>query len=255
VNVARTKFVCGNWKMHKTVAESLALVKELAAGLGDAAGKVQVAVAPPFTAIHAVAQSLRGTAIEVSGQDVFWEVQGAFTGEVSAPMLAEAGCRHGIVGHSERRQYFGETDETVRRKTAALLQAGLAPIVCVGELLAEREAGRTLEIVDRQVRQGLAGLSAEQLARITIAYEPVWAIGTGKTATTAQAQEVHAAIRKILRELGGAVADEMRIQYGGSVKPDNARELMSQPDVDGALVGGASLKAPDFLAIVKGALR
>ncbi len=253
--MARTKFVCGNWKMHKTVAESVALVKELAAGLGDAAGKVQVAVAPPFTAVHAVALAVKGTAIEVSGQDVFWEVQGAFTGEVSAPMLAEAGCRHGIVGHSERRQYFGETDETVRKKTGALLQAGLSPIVCVGETLAEREAGRTIEVVDRQVRQGLAGLSAEQLGKITVAYEPVWAIGTGRTATTAQAQEVHAAIRKILRELGGAVADAMRIQYGGSVKPDNARELMSQPDVDGALVGGASLKAPDFLAIVKGALR
>jgi triosephosphate isomerase len=254
VNVARTKFVCGNWKMNKTVAESVALVQELAKELGQAAGKVQVAVAPPFTAIQAVARALQGTAIEVSGQDLFWEAQGAFTGEVSAGMLAEAGCRHGIVGHSERRQYFGETDETVRKKAAALLRAGLAPIVCVGEMLAEREAGRTLDVVDRQVRQGLAGFSAQELARITIAYEPVWAIGTGKTATTAQAQEVHAAIRKILRDLGGAVADGMRIQYGGSVKPDNARELMSQPDVDGALVGGASLKAPDFLAIVKGAL-
>jgi len=253
--VARTKFVCGNWKMHKSVKEAVALVKELAAGLGDAAGKVQVAVAPPFTAVHPVAQALAGTAIEVSGQDVHWEVQGAFTGEVAAPMLAEAGCKHGIVGHSERRQFFGETDETVRKKTVALLAAGLSPIVCVGELLAEREAGKTLEVVDRQVRQGLAGLTGEQLAKVTIAYEPVWAIGTGKTATTAQAQEVHAAIRKILRELGGAVADVMRIQYGGSVKPDNAKELMSQPDVDGALVGGASLKAPDFLAIVKGALR
>ncbi len=253
--MARTKFVCGNWKMHKSVQEAVALVKELAAGVGDAAGKVQVAVAPPFTAIHAVAQAVRGTAIEVSGQDVYWEVQGAFTGEISAAMLAEAGCKHGIVGHSERRQFFGETDETVRKKTAALLAAGLAPIVCVGETLAEREANRTLEVVDRQVRQGLAGLGAEQLGKITIAYEPVWAIGTGKTATTAQAQEVHAAIRKILRELGGAVADAMRIQYGGSVKPDNAKELLSQPDVDGALVGGASLKAPDFLAIVKGALR
>jgi triosephosphate isomerase len=153
VNVARTKFVCGNWKMHKTVAEAVALVKDLAAGLGDAAGKVQVAVAPPFTAIHAVAQALKGTALEVSGQDVFWEVQGAFTGQVSAPMLAEVGCRHGIVGHSERRQLFGETDEGVRKKTAALLAAGLSPIVCVGETLAEREAGRTLEVVDRQVRQ------------------------------------------------------------------------------------------------------
>jgi len=253
--VARTKFVCGNWKMHKTVAESLALVKELVAGLSEAAGKVQVAVAPPFTALHPVAQALRGSALEVSGQDVFWEAQGAFTGEVSATMLAEAGCRHGIVGHSERRQLFGETDEGVRKKAAALLAAGLSPIVCVGETLAEREAGRTLEVVERQVRKGLAGFGAEQLGRITVAYEPVWAIGTGKTATTAQAQEVHAAIRGILRQLGGAAADAMRIQYGGSVKPDNARELMSQPDVDGALVGGASLKAKDFLAIVKGALR
>jgi triosephosphate isomerase len=253
--MVRTKFVCGNWKMHKTVAESVALVKELAGVIGEVAGKVQVAVAPPFTAIHAVAQAAAGTAIEVSGQDVFWEVQGAFTGEVAAPMLAEAGCRHGIVGHSERRQYFGETDESVKKKAAALLAAGLCPIVCVGETLAEREAGRTLEVVDRQVRQGLAGFPGEQLAKVTIAYEPIWAIGTGKTATTAQAQEVHAAIRKILRELGGAVAERMRIQYGGSVKPENAGELMSQPDVDGALVGGASLKAKDFLAILKGAFR
>ena len=253
--MARKKFVCGNWKMHKTVAESLALVKELAQGLGEAAGQVQVAVAPPFTALYPVAQALAGSAIEVSGQDVFWEVQGAFTGEVAAPMLAEAGCRHGIVGHSERRQFFGETDENVAKKTSALLKAGLSPIVCVGELLAEREAGKTMEVVDRQVRQGLKGISVADLARITVAYEPVWAIGTGKTASTAQAQEVHAAIRKILRELGGAVAESMRIQYGGSVKPDNAKELMSQPDVDGALVGGAALKAPDFLAIVRGALR
>jgi len=253
--VARTKFVCGNWKMHKTVAEAVALSKEISGGLGEAAGKLQVAVAPPFTALQAVAQALRGTKVEVSSQDVFWEVQGAFTGEVSATMLAEAGCRHGIVGHSERRQYFGETDEAVRKKAAALLAAGLSPIVCVGETLTEREAGRTLEVVNRQVRQGLLGFSSDQLARITVAYEPVWAIGTGKTATTAQAQEVHAAIRKILQELGGRVAEGMRIQYGGSVKPDNARDLLSQPDVDGALVGGASLKAPDFLAIVRGALR
>jgi triosephosphate isomerase (TIM) len=255
VNVARTKFVCGNWKLNKTVAEAVALVKDVAAGLGEAAGKVQVAVAPPFTALHAAAQAARGTPVEVSGQDVYWEKSGAFTGEVSAPMLADVGCKHGIVGHSERRQYFGETDESVRKKALALLDAGLLPIVCVGETLAEREAGKTMEVVGRQVRQGLAGFGAEQLGKVTLAYEPVWAIGTGKTATTAQAQEVHAAIRQILRELGGAVADAMRIQYGGSVKPDNAKELLSQPDVDGALVGGASLKAADFLAIVKGALR
>jgi len=254
--VARRKFVCGNWKMHRTVAEAVALAREVAAGLAEASGgKVQAAVAPPFTALQAVAGALAGTGLEVAAQDVHWEVQGAFTGEVSAPMLAEAGCRHGIVGHSERRQLFGETDETVNRKVGALLAANLLPIVCVGETLAEREAGKTLAVVDRQVRGALAGLPAAALAALTVAYEPVWAIGTGKTATSAQAQEVHAAIRKILRELGGPVADQIRIQYGGSVKPDNAAELMSQPDVDGALVGGASLKAKDFLAIVKGALR
>jgi triosephosphate isomerase len=254
--VARRKFVCGNWKMHRTVAEAVALAKDVAAGLAQASGgKVQVAVAPPFTAIHAVAAAVRGTGLEVAAQDVHWEAQGAFTGEISAPMLAEAGCKHGIVGHSERRQLFGETDETVRKKVGALLQANVLPIVCVGETLAEREEGKTLSVVERQVRGALAGIPSSALAAITVAYEPVWAIGTGKTASTAQAQEVHAAIRKILRELGGEAADAIRIQYGGSVKPDNAAELMSQPDVDGALVGGASLKAGDFLAIVKGALR
>jgi triosephosphate isomerase len=253
--VARTKFVCGNWKMHKTSGEARDLVRALVGLAAPLAGKVQVAVAPPFTALFAAREALSGSAVELAAQDVHWEKQGAFTGAVSAPMLADAGCRHGIVGHSERRQLFGETDETVRKKVGALLAAGIRPIVCVGELLAEREAGKTMEVVGRQVRLGLAGLGAEQLAKLTIAYEPVWAIGTGKTATTAQAQEVHAAIRQILRELGGAVADAIRIQYGGSVKPDNARELLSQPDVDGALVGGASLKAADFLAIVKGALR
>ena len=256
--MARKKFVCGNWKMHKTVAEATALVKELAEGLaasGDAA-RVKVGVAPTFTALPAVGQALRGTGLELAAQNVHWEAQGAFTGEISAGMLADVGVRHGIVGHSERRQLFGETDASVRRKVGALLGAGLRPIVCVGETLAEREAGKTLEVVGRQVRAALADLPAEPLAALTLAYEPVWAIGTGKTATTAQAQEVHAAIRAILRELGGAgVADAIRIQYGGSVKPENAAELMSQPDVDGALVGGASLKAKDFLAIVKGALR
>jgi triosephosphate isomerase len=170
-------------------------------------------------------------------------------------MLADVGCKHCIVGHSERRQLFGETDEAVRKKVGALLSAGLRPIVCVGETLVEREAGKTLEVVGRQVRGALAGLPSAALAPITLAYEPVWAIGTGKTATAAQAQEVHAAIRAILRELGGSMGDQLRIQYGGSVKPENAAELMSQPDVDGALVGGASLKAKDFLAIVKGATR
>jgi triosephosphate isomerase len=254
--MARRKFVCGNWKMHKTAGEAISLATELVAGLSGAAGNVQVAVAPPFTALHAVAQALvRGGPVELAAQDVHWERQGAFTGAISAPMLVDACCTHCIVGHSERRQLFGETDETVRKKVAALLQARIHPIVCVGETLAERESHRTLEVVDRQVRGGLAGLPPEVLAEVTVAYEPVWAIGTGKTATAAQAQEVHASVRAILRELAGGVADQIRIQYGGSVKPDNAAELMSQPDVDGALVGGASLKANEFLAIVKGALR
>ncbi len=254
--MARRKFVCGNWKMHKTAGEAAALVKELAAGIAEASGgKVQVAVAPTFTALAAVAEAIRGTAIELAAQDVHWESQGAFTGEISAAMLADLGVKHGIVGHSERRQLFGETDEGVRKKAVALLGAGLLPIVCVGETLAEREAGKTLEVVSRQVKGALSGLDAGQLARLTIAYEPVWAIGTGKTATTAQAQEVHAAIRGLLRQLGGAAADAVRIQYGGSVKPDNAAELLAQADVDGALVGGASLKADDFSKIVKGAIR
>ena len=252
--MTRQKFVCGNWKLHRTVAESTSLAKELAAGLaGD--DRVQVAVAPVFTSLPAVAQALAGSPIQLAAQDVHWENQGAFTGEVSAPLLADVGVKHVIVGHSERRQYFGETDETVRKKVGAVLAAGLRPIVCVGETLAEREAGQTLAVVGRQVRGGLAGLPSSTLAAVTLAYEPVWAIGTGKTATTAQAQEVHAAIRAVLRELGGTVADSIRIQYGGSVKPENAAELMSQADVDGALVGGASLKAKDFIAIVKGALR
>jgi triosephosphate isomerase len=253
--MARTKFVCGNWKMHRTAGEARALVRELAPLLEPARGKVQVAVAPPFTALAAVAEAVGGAGIELAAQDVHWEAQGAFTGEVSAAMLKDVGARHCIVGHSERRQLFGETDESVAKKARALLAAGVLPIVCVGETLAEREANRTMAVVERQVRAALGGLPGADLARLTVAYEPVWAIGTGKTATTAQAQEVHAAIRALLRELGGGAADEVRIQYGGSVKPDNAADLMAQPDVDGALVGGASLKAEDFSQIVKGALR
>jgi triosephosphate isomerase len=254
VTVARRKFVCGNWKMHKTSAEARELVRALAPLLEGAKG-VQVAVAPPFTALAATTEALRGTGIELAAQDVHWESQGAWTGEISAPMLAELGVRHGIVGHSERRQFFGESDGSVQKKARALVQAGLHPIVCVGETLAERESGETMLVVSRQLRGALTGLTPQDLAKVTVAYEPVWAIGTGRTATTAQAQEVHAFIRGLLRELGGAVADEVRIQYGGSVKPENAAELMAQPDVDGALVGGASLKADDFSRIVKGAIR
>ncbi|OFX24038.1 MAG: triose-phosphate isomerase [Anaeromyxobacter sp. RBG_16_69_14] len=253
--MARVKFVCGNWKMYKTTGEARELVRALAPLVEGMGGKVQVAVAPPFTALAAVAEALRGTPIDLAAQNVHREAQGAFTGEISAGMLADLGVKHCIVGHSERRQLFGETDEGVREKVVVLFKAGLLPIVCVGETLQEREAGQTLAIVSRQVKSALQGLPSADVGRLTLAYEPVWAIGTGKTATTAQAQEVHAVIRRLLVELAGGVADEVRIQYGGSVKPDNAAELMGQPDVDGALVGGASLKAPDFSRIVKGALR
>jgi triosephosphate isomerase len=237
--------------MHKTSAEAAALVKELRDRVKTQA---QVAVAPPFTALAAVKTALRGSSIELFAQNCHHEKQGAFTGEVSAPMLAEIGCEGVILGHSERRQYFGETDEGVNRKIRAALETQLHPIVCVGETLQEREANRTWEVVSRQVRGVFAGLGPEQIGRCTVAYEPVWAIGTGKTATTAQAQEVHGQIRGLLRDLAGArIADAVRIQYGGSVKPENAAELLGQPDIDGALVGGASLKAEDFARIIAAA--
>jgi triosephosphate isomerase (TIM) len=246
--MARRRFVCGNWKMHKTVAEAVQLVRDLRERLGEP--RAQVAVAPPFTALAAVKQALQGSPIQLFAQNCHFEKQGAFTGEVSAAMLRDVGCDGVILGHSERRQLFGETDESVARKLKAVLAEGLAPIVCVGETLQERESGRTWDVVSRQMRGALSGLDVQALGRVTIAYEPVWAIGTGRNATAAQAQEVHAQIRALLRELGAAVADSIRIQYGGSVKPDNAAELLSQPDVDGALVGGASLKADDFAKIV-----
>jgi triosephosphate isomerase len=233
--------------MYKTTSEAVALVRELRQRINTQA---QIAVAPPFTALSKVKEALVGSPIHLFAQNCHHEKQGAFTGEVSAPMLAELGCDGVILGHSERRQFFHETDEGVNKKVKAVLEAGLHPIVCVGETLQEREANRTWETVSRQVRGALAGISAEQVAKLTLAYEPVWAIGTGKTATTAQAQEVHGQIRGLLRELAGAAAAEtVRIQYGGSVKPENAAELLSQPDIDGALVGGASLKAEDFARI------
>ena len=249
--MTRRKFICGNWKMFKTTAEAVQLVRELRQRLNT---QVQVGIAPPFTALAPVKSALQGSPIQLYAQNCHAEKQGAFTGEVSAPMLLEVGCDGVILGHSERRQLFGETDEGVNRKLRAALEAQLSAIVCVGETLAEREANRTWEVVRRQVSGALAGFSAEQIGKLTLAYEPVWAIGTGKVATTAQAQEVHGQIRGLLRELGGAQAAEaVRIQYGGSVKPDNAAELLAQPDIDGALVGGASLKAEDFARIVAGA--
>ncbi|MFY0575121.1 triose-phosphate isomerase [Cystobacter fuscus] len=252
----RRKIIAGNWKMNKTLSEALALVRELkglAAGLS--AERVEVAVAPPFVSLSAVAKELEGSALKLAGQNCHWEASGAFTGEVSAPMLKDVGCAYVILGHSERRQYFGETDETVNKRIRAVLTAGMTPIVCVGETLAEREAGRTKDVVEQQVLGALKGYQAAEVANFVLAYEPVWAIGTGRTATSAQAQEVHRALREQLGRLYDmGTAERVRIQYGGSVKPDNAAELLGQPDVDGALVGGASLKAGDFAGILKGAV-
>ncbi|MEO8553306.1 MAG: triose-phosphate isomerase [Kofleriaceae bacterium] len=247
----RIPFVVGNWKLNKTIAEALAFVTELKNQLGAVKG-VQVGVAPPFTAIAAVAKRLEGGSIVTCAQDAFWEPSGAWTGELSPQMLHDAGATWIIVGHSERRQHFGDTNETVGKKAKAVIGCGLGAIVCVGETLAERDGGRTLAVVDAQLDGALA--EVDKCDQLVIAYEPVWAIGTGRTATPAQAQEVHAHIRKQLAaKFGADRAAALRIQYGGSVKPGNAAELMSQADIDGALVGGASLEAADFVAIVKAA--
>jgi triosephosphate isomerase len=245
----RTPFFAANWKMYKTVHEAVVFTKEFRRLLD--AGLVDVVLAPPFTAIHAVAEAARNSDIAVAGQDVHWEKEGAFTGEVSPAMLKEAGAEYVVIGHSERRRLFGETDQTVNRKINAALAAGLVPIVCIGETLDEREAGQTLAVLDRQIKDGFDGFSATQLGALVIAYEPVWAIGTGRNATPEQAQEAHAHIRGRLRSWFGApAADHCRILYGGSVKPDNIATLRAQPDVDGALVGGASLDPRSFADIV-----
>lgn len=237
--------------MFTTVAEAKALVQDLKGRVKDVT-TVDVVVCPPFISLLAVADVLKGSHIGLGAQNLYWEKNGAFTGEVSAPMLKSAGCAYVIIGHSERRTYFHETDETVNKKIFAALSEGLSPIVCVGETLEEREKGITFDVIKRQVKQGLANLTVEQMKTVVIAYEPVWAIGTGKTATPEQAQEVHAFIRKLLGEMfGAATAEATRIQYGGSVKPDNITTLMNQADIDGALVGGASLKADSFEKIVK----
>jgi len=251
----RKPIVAGNWKMNKTRAEAAALVAGIKAEVNNIPA-VEVVVCVPFTDLDPVAQALKGSNIGLGAQNIHWAEKGAFTGEISAAMLKELGVQYVIIGHSERRQYFGETDDSVNKRTKAALAAGLKPIVCVGETLAEREAGATTKVVERQVRTGLAGLHGADWDKLVLAYEPVWAIGTGKTATTAQAQEVHAFIRKLLVELAGAAAAaNIRIQYGGSMKPDNAKELISQPDIDGGLIGGASLEARSFGDIVRGAVR
>ena len=230
------------------------LAKTLASSIGSLDG-VDLAVCPPFVYLSAVRQALAGSRIALGAQDVFYEDDGAYTGEVSTAMLRDAGCRYVIIGHSERRHVLGETDEMINRKIIKALSDGLEVIFCVGELLEERKSGLTLEVVDRQVRIGLEGVAPADAARLTVAYEPVWAIGTGVNATPQQAQEVHSMIRELLaKTFNPALASSIRIQYGGSVKPANAAELMRQRDIDGALVGGASLKAPDFEAIVRAAL-
>ncbi len=246
----RTPLIAGNWKMFKTVAETVKYVKELRPLVKDITD-VEIVVAPPFPAIHAAAEALRGSNVELAGQDLHWEREGAFTGEVSAAMLKDAGAELVIIGHSERRTLFGETDATVNRKIGAAFASGLRPIVCIGETLDQRERNETFDVLDRQLKNGLDGITAEQLPRLALAYEPVWAIGTGRNATPAQAGEAHRHIRQRLQQWFGADAAQLcRIIYGGSVKPENIRDLAAEADVDGALVGGASLDVRAFADIV-----
>jgi triosephosphate isomerase len=246
----RIPFIAGNWKMFKTVQDAVIFTKELRSLVKDVTD-VEIVIAPPFTAIHAVAEAARNTNIGVSAQDLYWEREGAFTGEVSAAMIKEAGAAYTIIGHSERRRLFSETDEAVNRKVLAAFQNGLTPIVCVGETLEERETDQTMAVLDRQVKGGLDALTAEQVAELVVAYEPVWAIGTGRNATSVQAEEAHGHIRKRLRQwFGGDAAEHCHVIYGGSAKPENIAELVAEPDVDGALVGGASLVVNGFAEIV-----
>jgi len=245
----REPVIAGNWKMYKTAREAAEVVRTLRGLVADVTG-VEVVVCPPFTALAAALEAASGSRIGIGAQDCYWEKEGAFTGEVAVPMIADLGCRYVIVGHSERRQYFGETDATVDKKIGAVLAQGLTCIGCLGETLQEREAGQTLQILERQVRGGFARHLASP--RLVIAYEPVWAIGTGRTATPVQAQEAHAFLRGLVKEIAGQdVAAAIRILYGGSIKPDNMAALMAQPDVDGGLVGGASLDPSSFARIVK----
>jgi triosephosphate isomerase len=248
----RRPVIVGNWKMHKTSSQTRDLVRHLLAGLRNARIDCDIVVAPPFTSIPAAVEETRGSMMRVSAQNLHWEDQGAFTGEISGPMLRDIDCDCAIVGHSERRQYFGETDQSVNLKAKAALRNDLIPIFCFGETLEERERGATFEVVKRQLVLGLNEVKPEDPSRFIIAYEPVWAIGTGRTATPEQAQEVHAFVRSELGSLFGEnLARDIRILYGGSVKPENTRGLMNCPDIDGGLVGGASLSAEDFLGIIR----
>lgn len=250
----RRPIIAGNWKMHKTVTEAIDLVNRLKRDLYDLTD-ADIVVCPPFTSLSEVAEILEGSNIALGAQDLYWETEGAYTGEVSPIMLKDVGCRYVIVGHSERRKLFFETNEGVNKKARAAITFGLSPIICVGESLQQREEGRTFEVVREQLMNSLKDLSEDEIMRATIAYEPVWAIGTGRTATPGQAQEAQSFIRKLLSEIySDRAAQLIRIQYGGSVKPDNIADLMSQDDIDGALVGGSSLEAESFIEIVKRAL-
>ncbi len=247
----REKLIAANWKMYKTPQQAQEFLRAFLP-LVDGHTRDQVAICPPFVCLPAVVEALSGSGIGVGGQNLYWEKEGAYTGEVSAGMLAAIGCTHVIIGHSERRQYFGETDDTVNRKLEAALEIGLTPIMCVGEVLQERESGLTEDVLRRQCQRGLRGISGAKARKLVIAYEPVWAIGTGKTATPQIAAAAHVVIRaQAAQALGKEVADRLRILYGGSVKPDNAKALMSESEIDGALVGGASLDPKSFAAIVK----
>jgi triosephosphate isomerase len=249
--MGRLPFIAGNWKMNKTIKEALDLVRQLKVSLPNIEG-VEVALAPPFTALYAVSQELKGSSIRLAAQNLFYEEKGAFTGEVSPLMLKEIGCQYVIIGHSERRQFFGETDETVNRRIKAALGQDLKPIFCVGETLKEREEGKTFSVIQRQLEGGLRGIGLQEVKNIVIAYEPVWAIGTGKTASPEQAEEVHRFIRERLATLySREIAERIQIQYGGSVTPENIKGLMNQENIDGALVGGASLKPETFSKIVR----
>jgi len=251
--IFRKKVIAGNWKMNKTAGEAVTLTKDIIAEIGRETS-VDIVLCPPFTALSAVAHVLEGQAVKLGGQNMHPEKNGAYTGEISAEMLRTLYVTHVILGHSERRTYFGETDAFINKKVLTALANELKPILCVGETLAEREAGSTLAVVQRHVEGGLAGVKPEQITTVIIAYEPVWAIGTGKVATTAQAQEVHAFIRDLLTKLYGApLAQKVRILYGGSMKPANAAELLAEKDIDGGLIGGASLEAKSFIELVKAA--
>jgi triosephosphate isomerase len=250
VSYMRKPLIVGNWKMNKTILESLSFVRALKTAVSDVKD-VDILICPTFVSINAVYNEIKRSNINVGAQNLFWEEKGAFTGEVSASMLKDVGCSYVLIGHSERRQYFGETNESVNKKIKATLSNGIIPIVCVGETLKEREENTTFQVIEKQIKESLSGLSCqEEIFKLVIAYEPVWAIGTDKTATPKQAQEVHAFIRKVCFQIYKDVADNIRILYGGSVKPDNVSELMKQSDIDGGLVGGASLEVESFVKLV-----